>query len=294
MIVSLLLFLSIIISINFANRLTRPIINLIGASEKISTGDLNAKVQKINSDKEFEKLNENFNSMIDKLKKQQDKLLMSERHMAWESVARKLAHEIKNPLTPIQLSIERIKEKYLSKIQDNKEDFSVYLNTINKQIKDIEILVNEPEEVGSDRLVNAASAHQTYGGPLIVIDFGTATTFDVVDKNGAYSGGVIAPGINLSLDALHLAAAKLPRVAVQKPETVIGKRTVSAMMSGIYWGYVGLIEGLLTRIKDEFGEEMNVIATGGLAPLFSDEIGVDHLDPNLILKGLVHIYHRNS
>ena len=158
----------------------------------------------------------------------------------------------------------------------------------------IEILVNEPEEVGSDRLVNAASAHQTYGGPLIVIDFGTATTFDVVDKNGAYSGGVIAPGINLSLDALHLAAAKLPRVAVQKPETVIGKRTVPAMMSGIYWGYVGLIEGLLARIKEEFGEEMNVIATGGLAPLFSDEIGVDHLDPNLILKGLVHIYHRNS
>ena len=158
----------------------------------------------------------------------------------------------------------------------------------------IEILVNEPEEVGSDRLVNAVSAHQTYGGPLIVIDFGTATTFDVVDKNGAYSGGVIAPGINLSLDALHLAAAKLPRVAVQKPETVIGKRTVPAMMSGIYWGYVGLIEGLLARIKEEFGEEMNVIATGGLAPLFSDEIGVDHLDPNLILKGLVHIYHRNS
>ena len=158
----------------------------------------------------------------------------------------------------------------------------------------IEILVNEPEEVGSDRLVNAASAHQTYGGPLIVIDFGTATTFDVVDKNGAYSGGVIAPGINLSLDALHLAAAKLPRVAVQKPETVIGKRTVPAMMSGIYWGYVGLIEGLLARIKEEFGEEMNVIATGGLAPLFSDEIGVHHLDPNLILRGLVHIYHRNS
>ena len=158
----------------------------------------------------------------------------------------------------------------------------------------IEILVNEPEEVGSDRLVNAASAHQTYGGPLIVIDFGTATTFDVVDKNGAYYGGVIAPGINLSLDALHLAAAKLPRVAVQKPATVIGKRTVPAMMSGIYWGYVGLIEGLLARIKEEFGEEMNVIATGGLAPLFSDEIGVDHLDPNLILRGLVNIYHRNS
>ena len=142
LIVSLLLFLSIIISINFASRLTMPIINLITASEKISSGDLNAKVPQIATDKEFKKLNLNFNSMIDKLKKQQDKLLLSERHAAWESVARKLAHEIKNPLTPIQLSIDRIKEKYLKKIDDDK-NFSNYLNTITKQIKDIEYLVNE-------------------------------------------------------------------------------------------------------------------------------------------------------
>ena len=143
LVVTLFLFLSIIISISFASRLTTPIVNLIGASEKISSGDLNAKVPKIKTDKEFEKLNENFNSMIEKLKKQQDKLLMSERHMAWESVARKLAHEIKNPLTPIQLSIDRIKEKYLSKIKDSENNFSDYLNTIAKQIKDIEFLVNE-------------------------------------------------------------------------------------------------------------------------------------------------------
>jgi len=143
LVVSLLLFVSIIISINFASRLTQPIINLIGASEKISSGDLNAKVPKIESDKEIEKLNENFNSMIDKLKKQQDKLLMSERHEAWENVARKLAHEIKNPLTPIQLSIDRLKEKYLSKVGQDKENFLVYLNTMNNQIKDIEHLVNE-------------------------------------------------------------------------------------------------------------------------------------------------------
>ena len=142
LIVSLLLFLSIIVSINFASRLTLPIINLITASEKISSGDLNAKVKQIETDEEFKKLNLNFNSMIDKLKKQQDKLLLSERHAAWESVARKLAHEIKNPLTPIQLSIDRIKEKYLKKIDDN-ENFSNYLNTITKQIKDIEHLVNE-------------------------------------------------------------------------------------------------------------------------------------------------------
>lgn len=142
LIVSLLLFLSIILSINFASRLTTPIINLITASEKISSGDLNAKVEQIETDKEFKKLNLNFNSMIEKLKKQQDKLLLSERHAAWESVARKLAHEIKNPLTPIQLSIDRIKEKYLNRMGDDK-NFSNYLNTITKQIKDIEHLLNE-------------------------------------------------------------------------------------------------------------------------------------------------------
>jgi len=143
LIVSLLLFLSIIISINFATRLTLPIVNLIGASEKISSGNLNAKVPLIESGSEFQKLNENFNSMIDKLKSQQDKLLAAERYAAWESVARKLAHEIKNPLTPIQLSIDRIKEKYLNKIEDTNNNFSNYLNTITKQIKDIEHLVNE-------------------------------------------------------------------------------------------------------------------------------------------------------
>ena len=143
LIVSLLLFFSIIISINFASRLTLPIVNLIGASEKISLGDLNAKIPLIETDKEFRKLNENFNSMIDKLKKQQDKLLVSERHAAWESVARKLAHEIKNPLTPIQLSIDRIREKYLNKTEDVDNRFSSYLDTVTKQIKDIEHLVDE-------------------------------------------------------------------------------------------------------------------------------------------------------
>jgi len=142
LIVSLLLFLSINIAINFASRLTMPIVNLISASDKISSGDLNAKVPLIETDDEFKKLNTNFNSMLDKLKKQQDKLLTSERHAAWESVARKLAHEIKNPLTPIQLSIDRIREKYLKKSGDD-DNFSNYLNTITKQINDIEFLINE-------------------------------------------------------------------------------------------------------------------------------------------------------
>jgi type III pantothenate kinase len=158
----------------------------------------------------------------------------------------------------------------------------------------ISIKVEAPDEVGADRLVNAASAHERYKGPLIVIDFGTATTFDVVDRDGAYYGGVIAPGINLSLDALHQAAAKLPRIAVERPEKVIGKRTIPAMRSGIYWGYVGLIEGLVARIKSEFGAEMTVIATGGLAPLFADATkAIHHLDPDLTLRGLAQINKRN-
>ncbi len=142
-VVTLLLFLSTAIAITFARRLTKPIINLIGASEDISRGELNTKVPEIEADEEFKKLNINFNNMITRLKKQQDKLLVTERYEAWEVVARKLAHEIKNPLTPIQLSIDRLREKYSSKILDGNSQFNDYLQTINRQIKDIENLVNE-------------------------------------------------------------------------------------------------------------------------------------------------------
>ncbi len=142
-VVTLLLFLSTIIAITFARRLTKPIINLISASENISSGKLDTKVPDEEVDEEFQKLNDNFNNMIERLKRQQDKLLIAERYAAWETVARKLAHEIKNPLTPIQLSIDRLKEKYTSKIKEGNKDFSNYLETINRQIKDIENLVNE-------------------------------------------------------------------------------------------------------------------------------------------------------
>ena len=142
-VVTLLLFLSTSIAITFASRLTKPIINLISASDAISKGALDVKVPNIEADDEFKQLNDNFNSMIDRLKKQQDKLLVSERYQAWETVARKLAHEIKNPLTPIQLSIDRLREKYSSKINNESKDFEKYLETINRQIKDIENLVNE-------------------------------------------------------------------------------------------------------------------------------------------------------
>ena len=143
LVVALLLFISTIIAISFADRLTKPIINLIAASENISKGILDSRVPEASTDKEFSKLNKNFNNMIQRLKKQQDKLLIAERYSAWESVARKLAHEIKNPLTPIQLSIDRLKEKYQKKITEGQDEFKNYLSTINRQIKDIENLVNE-------------------------------------------------------------------------------------------------------------------------------------------------------
>ncbi|MDA7606738.1 ATP-binding protein [Pelagibacteraceae bacterium] len=143
LLVGLLLFISIIVAVSFADRLTKPIINLISASENISRGILNTKVPEIQTDKEFLMLNKNFNNMIDRLKKQQDKLIIAERYSAWETVARKLAHEIKNPLTPIQLSIDRLQEKFYGKITDSKDEFKNYLTTINRQIKDIESLVNE-------------------------------------------------------------------------------------------------------------------------------------------------------
>jgi type III pantothenate kinase len=156
------------------------------------------------------------------------------------------------------------------------------------------VLVDNPNEVGADRLVNALAAHARYKGPLAVVDFGTATTFDVVDRNGAYVGGVIAPGINLSLEALHRAAAQLPRVAIVRPQAVIGRSTVPAMQAGIYWGYVGLIEGLAKRIEGELGEPIKLIATGGLAPLFADgSTAIEHLDPDLTLDGLVLLAGRN-
>lgn len=158
----------------------------------------------------------------------------------------------------------------------------------------LNILLDRPEEVGADRLVNAVAAHKCYDGPLIVIDFGTATTFDVVDGDGNYCGGAIAPGINLSLEALHMAAAKLPRVAVGRPRSVIGKATVPAMRSGVFWGYVGLIEGLVSRIQEEFGAPMTVVATGGLAPLFIEATNsIHHLDRDLTLRGLLEIHRLN-
>ncbi|MHB1303382.1 MAG: type III pantothenate kinase [Acidiphilium sp.] len=156
------------------------------------------------------------------------------------------------------------------------------------------IAVDQPGEVGADRLLNALAAHRTYGGPLIVVDFGTATTFDVVNAAGAYIGGAIAPGINLSVEALHQAAARLPRIGLGRPQKVIGTSTIPAMRSGIYWGYVGLVEGLIARIEAEYGSAMKTIATGGLAPLIAEGSGrIQHTDPDLTLEGLRLLAARN-
>ncbi|MBV9569965.1 MAG: type III pantothenate kinase [Alphaproteobacteria bacterium] len=159
----------------------------------------------------------------------------------------------------------------------------------------IGVHTDRPQAVGADRLVNAVAAHAAYEGALIVVDFGTATTFDVVAENGDYEGGVIAPGANLSAEALHQAAAMLPRVAIARTQNVIGKDTIPAMQSGLYWGYLALIEGLVARIRDEYGKPMTVIATGGLADLFYRQTpAIGHLDPDLTIRGLMQIHMRNA
>lgn len=157
--------------------------------------------------------------------------------------------------------------------------------------------VDEPHAVGADRACNAIAAHAKHPGDLIVISFGTATTIDHVDYNGAYKGGIIAPGVNLSLDALVAAAAKLPRIAIEAPpsDSVIGRTTETQMLIGIYWGYVAMVEGLIARMKAEVGRPVKVVATGGLAALFQQHGAMfDAVDPDLALKGLALLWQRRA
>lgn len=155
--------------------------------------------------------------------------------------------------------------------------------------------VDEGTQVGPDRLVNTAGAYDRHGGDLIVVDFGTATTFDVVDHDGAYIGGVIAPGVNLSLEALHMAAAALPHVDISKPQKVIGTNTVACMQSGVFWGYVGLVKEICNRIQGERERPMRVISTGGLAPLFQQtEDLFDVFEDDLTMHGLTVIHRYNK
>jgi type III pantothenate kinase len=156
--------------------------------------------------------------------------------------------------------------------------------------------VDEPQNLGADRAVNAIAAHALHEGDLIIVDFGTATTFDVVDYRGAYKGGIIAPGINLSLDALVSAAAQLPRIAIAAPKdnmSVIGRNTVDQMHIGIYWGYIAMMEGLVARLKAEIGRPAKVVTTGGLAVLFEQHTDIfDAIEPDLTIQGLAMMYAR--
>jgi type III pantothenate kinase len=157
--------------------------------------------------------------------------------------------------------------------------------------------VDAGTQVGPDRLVNTAGAHERHGGNLIVVDFGTATTFDVVADDGAYVGGVIAPGVNLSLEALHSAAAALPHVDVTQPARVIGTNTVACMQSGVFWGYVGLVQGICARIRAEYARPMKVIGTGGLAPLLAQgDVLFDSIEDDLTMHGLtvIHAYNQRN
>ncbi len=166
---------------------------------------------------------------------------------------------------------------------------------VTPEICGLEIDLTTPTEIGADRLVNAVAASTHYSLPAIIVDFGTATTFDVVDEGGIYRGGVIAPGVRLSISALASQTAKLSQVMVEKPDKIIGKSTKEAMQSGMYWGYIGLINEIIGKIKTEMGKSPVVIATGGLAPLYTENTDIiDHVDENLISKGLLEIYKKTK
>jgi type III pantothenate kinase len=177
----------------------------------------------------------------------------------------------------------------------SRQFFSVEALVVGPGIKTgMPILYESPREVGADRIVNAVAAFEGYGGPCIVVDFGTATTFDAISERGEYLGGAICPGVGISAEALFQRAARLPRVDITRPRTVIGKTTVTSMQAGLYYGYLALVEGLVARMREEMGGRPKVVATGGLAELVLGESKlVDHLDPLLTLTGLRILFDRN-
>ncbi|WP_017382103.1 type III pantothenate kinase [Paenisporosarcina sp. TG-14] len=193
---------------------------------------------------------------------------------------------ISSVVPPIMFSLERMCQKY----------FGIKPLVVGPGVKTgLNIKYENPREVGADRIVNAVAAIEEYGPPLIVVDFGTATTYCYINEKGEYMGGAIAPGIGISTEALFERASKLPRIELTQPESVVGKNTISAMQAGIVYGYVGQVEGIVSRMKAQSKEQPTVIATGGMASLIAAQTTViDTVDPYLTLKGLHIIYERNQ
>lgn len=193
---------------------------------------------------------------------------------------------ISSVVPPIMMALERMCLKYFKKKP----------LVVGPGVKTgLDIKYENPKEVGADRIVNAVAAIHEYNGPLIIVDFGTATTFCYINSKHQYLGGAIAPGIGISTEALYTKASKLPRIEIAKPDEIIGKTTISAMQSGIFYGYVGQVDGIVKRFKEIMKEEPKVIATGGLASLIAAESqSIDIVDPFLTLKGLQLIYKKNS
>ncbi|MDD8020624.1 MAG: type III pantothenate kinase [Acidobacteriota bacterium] len=208
--------------------------------------------------------------------------LLSHEELACQKINGAIISSVVPPLTPV---IQQAFERY----------FAVKPLVVGPGLKTgMPIIYENPSEVGSDRIVAACAAYEKYGGPCLVVDFGTATTFDAISSTGEYLGGSIAPGIQISAEALYLRTARLPRIEIKKPKAAIGRNTVSSMQSGLYFGYIGLVNQIIAEMSAELQSTPVVIATGGQADLIAPEIKViNHLEPNLMLEGLRLLYEKN-
>ncbi|WP_416143821.1 type III pantothenate kinase [Planococcus koreensis] len=213
----------------------------------------------------------------------QIKMLLNDAGLGFEAITGIIMSSV---VPPIMFSLERMCQKY----------FHIKPMVVGPGVKTgLNIKYDNPREVGADRIVNAVAAIHEYGTPLIIVDFGTATTYCFIDERQQYMGGAIAPGIGISTEALYNRASKLPRIEIARPANVVGKNTVSAMQAGIVFGYVGQAEGIIARMKSQSKQKPTVIATGGMASLIAAESSmIDKVDPFLTLKGLYLIYKRNQ
>jgi len=209
--------------------------------------------------------------------------LLSLAHLEANSIRSVIISSVVPPLTPVFQSLSQ------NLLKVNPLEVGPGLKT------GMSILYENPQEVGADRVVASVAAFEKYGGPAIIVDFGTATTFDVISKEGEYLGGAIAPGIQIAAEALTLKTAKLPRIEIKKPKNAIGRTTVTSMQSGLYFGYIGLISNIIEEISKELGKDIKIVATGSFASqIYPDLASIQYLEPFLVLEGLRIIYDRNK